>query len=102
MSLVIFYPQIYRSNTDIRQLCPFVRVCRYTIPHSFLWVSQLVLVVKNPLANAEDAGVVGSIPGWGRSLGGGNGNPHQYSCLENFMGRGAWWAPVHGVTKSRT
>ena len=42
---------------------------------------------------------VGSIPGSGRSPGGGNGNLLQYSCLENLMDRGAWWATVHGVTK---
>ena len=41
-------------------------------------------------------------PGWGRSLGEGNGNPLQYSCLENHMDRGAWWATVHGVAKSWT
>ena len=59
-------------------------------------------MVKNLFANAEDARVMNSIPGWGRSLGRGNGNPHQYSCLEDFMGRGAWWATVHGVTESDT
>ena len=53
-------------------------------------------VVENPPANAGD---VGSIPGWGRSPGGGNGNPLQYSCLEKFMERGAWRAIVHGVAK---
>ena len=45
---------------------------------------------------------MGSIPGLGRSLGGGHGNPLQYSCLENPMDRGAWWATVHWVTESRT
>ena len=44
----------------------------------------------------------GLIPGSGGSPGEGNGNPIQYSCLENFMDRGGWWATVHGVTKSRT
>ena len=44
----------------------------------------------------------GWILGWGRSPGAGNGNPSQYSCLENAMDRGAWWAPVHGVTNSQT
>ena len=44
----------------------------------------------------------GSIPASGRSPGEGNGNPLQYSCLENPMDRGAWWATVHGVTKSQT
>ena len=47
-------------------------------------------VVKNHPASAGDTGEVGSIPGWGRSPGGGNGNPLQYSCLENPMGIGAW------------
>ena len=56
-------------------------------------------MVKNPPANAGDSN---SIPGSGRSPGEGNGNPFQYSCLENPMNRGAWWATVHGVTKSRT
>jgi len=55
--------------------------------------------VKNLLANAEDTRDLGWIPGWGRSPGVGNGNLLQYSCLENSMGRGAWWATVHGVTK---
>ena len=53
-------------------------------------------VVKNPPTNAGD---VGSIPGWGRSPGGGHGNPLQYSCLENPMDRGAWCATVHRVAK---
>ena len=48
---------------------------------------------------ACNAGGLGSIPGSGRSPGGGNGNPLQYSCLENPMDRGAWRATVHGVTK---
>ena len=53
-------------------------------------------------ASACNAGDLGSIPGSGRSPGEGNGNPLQYSCLENPMDGGAWWATVHGVTKSRT
>ena len=55
--------------------------------------------VKNPSA---DVGDLGSILGLGRSPAGGNGNPRQYSCLENSMDRGAWWATSHGTTKSRT
>jgi len=47
-------------------------------------------VVKSPPASAGEARVAGSIPGWGRSPGEGNGNPLQYSCLENSMDRGAW------------
>ena len=57
-------------------------------------------MVKNPPANAGSMGDMGSIPGSGRSPGGGNGNPLQYSCPENPMDRGAWWVEVHGVTKS--
>ena len=52
--------------------------------------------------SACNVGDLGSIPGLGRSTGEGNGNPLQYSCLENLMDRGAWWATVHGVTKSWT
>ena len=54
----------------------------------------MVLVVKNRPANAGDIRNAGSIPGWGRSLGEGNGNPLQYSYLENPMDRGAWQAAV--------
>ena len=52
--------------------------------------------------SACNAGDLGSIPGLGRSPGEGNGNPLQYSCLENPMDRGAWWATVHGIAKSQT
>ena len=62
----------------------------------------MVLVVKNPLANAEHARDTGLIPGLGRSTGVGNGNSFQYSCLKHFMGRGAWQATVHEVAKSQT
>ena len=54
--------------------------------------------LKSP-CNVGDQGL---IPGLGRSLGEGTDNPLQYSCLENYMGREAWWATVHGVTKSLT
>ena len=53
-------------------------------------------------ASVCNVGDPGSIPGLGRSPGEGNGNPLQYSCLENSMDGGAWWATVHGVAKSRT
>ena len=56
-------------------------------------------MVKNPPMNAGDAG---SIPRLGRSPGGGNGNPLQYSCMKNSIDRGACWATVHGVAKSWT
>ena len=61
-------------------------------------------MVKNLPANAHEGDVrdAGLIPGSGRSSGEGKGNPLQYSCLENPVDRGAWWATVHGVTKSQT
>ena len=64
-----------------------------------LWGFPGSSVVKNPPASAGDAGL---IPGWGRARGEGNGNPLQYSYLENPMDRGAWWATVHGGLKSQT
>ena len=64
-----------------------------------IWASQVALVVKNPPANAGDARNVGLIPESGRSLGVGNGNSHQYSCLENLMDNGAWQVTVHGVAE---
>ena len=66
-----------------------------------MWDFQVVLVVKNPPANGGDIRDVGSVSGSGKSLGVGNGNPLQYSSLENPMDREAWWATVHGVTKSQ-
>ena len=60
------------------------------------------LVAQMVKASAYNAGDWGSIPGSGRSPGEGNGTPLQYSCLENPMDRGAWWAAVHGVAKSQT
>ena len=59
-------------------------------------------MVKNLPANAGDIRDAGSVPGSGRSPGGANGNPFQYSRLENSMDSGAWQAIVHGVTKNRT
>ena len=59
-------------------------------------------VVKSPPANAGDLKGAGSISGSGRSPGKGNGNPPQYSCLDNSMDRGTWWATVLGVSKSQT
>ena len=83
------YLQKWTSFTPVRQ------------DHSFKAGSQVPQVVnkKYPPANA---GAVGSIPGLGRSPGVRNGNPLQYSCLENSMDRGTWWATVYGVTKRQT
>ena len=66
---------------------------------SYGWASQ-GLSGKEAACSAGDAGDVGSAPGFGRSPGGGNGHPLQYSCLENPMDGGDWRATVHGVAKS--
>ena len=63
--------------------------------------SQVVLVIKNLPTNTGDMRDMSSTPGFGRSLGGVH-NALQYSCMENPMDRGAWWATVHGVAKSQT
>ena len=62
----------------------------------------MALVVKNPPVNAGDVRDMDSIPGSGRSPGGGYGNSLQYSCLEDLMDRGAWRVIVNRVTKSQT
>ena len=68
----------------------------------FSWASHVVLVVKNPPAKAGDLREAGSIPGLGRSPGGGHSSPLHYSCLEDPMDRGACWAAAHRVSKSQT
>ena len=64
--------------------------------------AQVAHVRENLPTSAGEVREEGSIPGWGRSHEGGNGSPPQYSCLEDFMDRGPWWATVHGVSKSQT
>ena len=72
-----------------------------SVPNTQLWARGFSggSMVKNSLANVGDMGL---IPGWGRSPGEGNGNPLQYSCLENPMNRAVWWATVHRVAKNQT
>ena len=65
----------------------------------YIGASQVVLVVNNQPVNAGDLRDSASIPGSGRSPGGGHGNPLQYSCLENPMDRGVWWATVHRIAE---
>ena len=83
-------------NGDYCQVTFVALVCNYFL---YFAISKLGSVVNNPSAIAAD---VCSIPELGRYPGDGNGNPLQYSCLENSMDRGAWQAIVHGVTKSQT
>ena len=77
-------------------------VCTFNVSLYFLRDSQVVVVLLRthlPMQETKDSD---SVPGSRRSPGGGDGNPLQHSCLENFMGRGAWRATVHEVAKSRT
>ena len=76
-------------------LCVCISMCMYIYIKGLPWW----LSSKESTCNAGDTG---SIPGLGRSPGEENGNPLHYSCLGNPMGRGAWWATVHGVQKSWT
>ena len=94
--LLLFSQQNYLLKIHLIQKIFFKGSC-YLEPkwESLSRASQ----VKNPPANARD---MGSIPGLGRSPGGGHGNPRQYSCLENPMDRGAWRATVHRISKSQT
>ena len=78
------------------------RIVQTLLPCGVHVASQVALVVKNLPASAGDTRDTGSIPGSGRSPERGNGNPLQYSCLENPMDRGAWWATVHAVAESGT
>ena len=95
----------YRSSRQTLKLMP---TNEYIIPKGsknnnqcpIYWASQVMLVVKNLLANAGDRRDAGSIPGLGRAPGGGHVNTLQYSCLENSMDRGAWW--IHRIKKSQT
>ena len=89
-------PYIYIfAHTSVVHIYIHTYICTYV----YAWASQVAQLVKNPPASVGDARDVGSILGSGRSPGGGNGNPLQYSCLENPMGRGAWRATVHRVAK---
>ena len=80
----------------------YIYVYIHTYTHTHRYASHVVLVAKNPPTSAGDAKDEVSIPGPRRSLGVGNGNLLQYSCLENSKERGASPATVHGVTKSWT
>ena len=82
--------------------CKILLTSSISISSSILTASLVALVVKKPLAKVGDTRDVGSVPGLGRSPGGGHGNPLQYPCLENLMDRGAWWATVHRFAESWT
>ena len=84
-------------------------MCHWVFPKNknFFFINHSMIIKGFPGdSDGEEstcnAGDLGSLPGLGRSPGGGHGNPLQYSCLENPMDRGAWWATFHGVSKSWT
>jgi len=85
----LFHPSFFQASFPLLH-CLFI----YPTSHLSPWLSG-----KESARNAVDTSL---IPGSGRSPGGGNGSPLQYACLENPMDRGAWWATVHGFTKSWT
>ena len=88
---------------DIKLIRPKSSPCFFNTDAQSQGASQMTgSVVKNPPANAGAAGDLGSISGSERFLRGGNGNPLQYSCLENSIGKGVWRATVYGVSKSLT
>ena len=93
-----FLSEVVSSHTHMTPLLEQLKICDSYVE---VWSSQVALVVKNPPANTGGIGDVRSVPGLGRSPGGGLGNPLQYSCLEKSMGRWAWWATVYEVPKSR-
>ena len=84
----------------IRMMCE-QGVLHLVVYYTERGASQLVLVVKNPPANAGDVRDVGSILRSGKSPGGEHGNPLQYSCPENPMDRGTWWATIYRAAKSQ-
>ena len=101
----ILFPYKLFQIIEYSSLCYRVGLCRLSILYTVLcicWGSQMTLIVKNLSDKAGDIRDLSSIPGSGRSPGGAHGNPLQYSCLENLMDRGAWWATVHKVTKRWT
>ena len=89
--------KVHKHKKKIKKQSDF-----YSVVKHYMWVSQVVLVVKNPPANAGDIRDADAIPGKGRSPGRGHGNPLQYSCLKNSMDRGIWRATVPRVAHSQT
>ena len=97
------------DESDFWSISARISFCSYfTLTLIFVTICIVLFVLLGFPGGSEvkvsacNEGDTGSIPGLGRSLGEGNGNPLQYSCLENPMDGGAWWATVHGVAKSQT
>ena len=101
------YSTMQRTNIIMSNCLEYLMHCKCSDRHLYMLNIQYNYQTGFP-GGSEDkvsdcnAGDLGLIPGSGRSPGEGNGNPIQYSCLENPMDRGVWWATVHGVAKSWT
>ena len=89
---------VYMYTYTETECCIYLDIYTILCPRGPPWW----LSSKESACNAGDTGDTDSTPESGRFLGGGHGNPLQYSCQENSIDRGAWWAVVHGVTKSQT
>ena len=103
----LLYGQVYSTvpvgTPEYMCMCTYAPVCKCMAVIKYM--QTLAGGLPGGTSGKEsacNAGGLGLIPGWGRSPGGGNSNPLQYSCLENPMDRGAWWATIHGATKSQT
>ena len=100
--IAVFLKRFYWSTVDLQFCVSFRGTAKWFFLPFFFSPDSFGLVVKNLPANAGATGDSGSIPGLGRSPGGGNGIPLQHSCLGNPMERGAWRATAHEVAKSWT
>ena len=101
----VYFDHIITFFQICKQICAYIRICHpinLCVYFPQFTTFQVSLVIKNLAANAEDTRDAISVPGLGRSSTVGNGNPLQYSCLKNSMGRGAWQATIHRATKSQT
>ena len=96
---LVFLMSEAEQNDFLFTMSLYTHNCQNTVIFPQWQASQVALVVKTLPANAGDIRDVGLIPGSERSPKGEHGNPLQYSCLENPMDRGAWWAAVHGIAK---
>ena len=91
------YTHTYTRIYVCTYACIYTYMCTWVYTHTYNWASWVALVLKDPRASAEDIEGLASIPGSGRSPGGGNSDRLQYSCLENPMDRGAWRATIRSI-----
>ena len=97
----LYFTKANTDNTTVDLQPQYSAISQQEQPVTQGQIDYIGLSMNLP-ANARGTGGAGSIPGWERSPGERNGNPLQYSCWENPRDRGAWWAAVHGASKSQT